>query len=878
MAHTMHVVSHTHWDREWYLTFQQFRMRLVDLIDNLLDLLDRDPEFKYFNLDAQTIVLEDYLAIKPQNRDRLTAHIRAGRITIGPWYQLNDEFLTSGESTIRSLLAGHRIAKEFGACMKLGYLPDQFGNLSQMPQIFRGFGIDNAILGRGRQISGDQKMEFLWESPDGSQVTASLMAFWYNNAQRFPAEIDEALKYTEGIRDRMSAKSAISHLLLMNGVDHLEVQQDLSPILSSVNQRLPETDKLVHSTLPKYIDALKQEVAEKNIALEKRVGELRDDRGGSCLAGVLSTRMYLKQANHRSQILLEKYAEPLSAFAHLTGDFKYPYDMLLYTWKLLMQNHPHDSICGCSVDQVHAEMMPRFQQVDQIADELIIRSTRHIANQVTLPASHKEAEADSNQQDITMLVVFNTLNWKRTDPVKTKLEFPLGPETRGNPPRDDSKQIPGFKILDENGIEIPFAVTDVSIKMKAVFSPVKLPLDQWVQEYSIEFIAHDVPRNGYKSYTVHPEKSMPQYEVYEDHKPFFPICKFEDVGEVGDEYLHRSPLNDHTIISADLLSHEKSKRSNAVCARVKYQFDMNIPASSNNSERSAETSICPIGIELTYWKDCPRIDLKVDIENNARDHRLRLLFLTANPMTSKCYSESTFDVIERIPDKDAVRTGAAPFHPQQQWTDATRMFTTREGLQKVHGTSVINSGLPEYEHIITNHTKSVTGFFAVTLLRCVGYLSRRGDGPQFETPDAQCLGKHTFELSVYKHDGDWLEAKVWQQAHQFNTPLKSVQTTVKSGDQRTLPSSKSFIEIESEYLVVTAIKRAEDVPNRTIVRFYNISECEVEFTTVRFPEAKSASLLNLNEEIQSPLKMDGEGYAAVENIKPKQIITIGFDL
>ena len=157
----LHVISHTHWDREWYFTFQKFRVRLVDLIDHVLDILDSDPDYNCFNLDGQTIVLEDYLQIKPENRERIARYVREGKILVGPWYQLNDEFLVSGESTVRSLLIGHRISREFGATMKLGYLPDQFGNISQMPQIFNGFGIDTAIFGRGLQLVGDRKMERL---------------------------------------------------------------------------------------------------------------------------------------------------------------------------------------------------------------------------------------------------------------------------------------------------------------------------------------------------------------------------------------------------------------------------------------------------------------------------------------------------------------------------------------------------------------------------------------------------------------------------------------------------------------------------------------------------------------------------------------------
>src|SRR5437763_136072 len=129
----IHVVSHTHWDREWYLTREQFRLRLVALVDRLLDLLDNEPAYKYFHLDGQTIVLEDYLEIRPEQHARLRRAIASGRILIGPWYVMPDEFLVSGESIVRNLARGHRIAREFASPMPVGYLPDVFGHVAQMP-------------------------------------------------------------------------------------------------------------------------------------------------------------------------------------------------------------------------------------------------------------------------------------------------------------------------------------------------------------------------------------------------------------------------------------------------------------------------------------------------------------------------------------------------------------------------------------------------------------------------------------------------------------------------------------------------------------------------------------------------------------------------
>src|SRR5512135_220133 len=175
---TIHLVSHTHWDREWYLTFQQFRLRLVHLVDGLLDLLATDPEFKHFMLDGQTIVLDDYLRIRPESEPRLRRLIRTGRVLIGPWHILPDMFLVGPEAHIRNLLEGRRQTTRFGRQMTIGYMPDSFGHIGQMPQILQGFGIDNACLWRG---VGDQPTEFWWQAPDGSRVLMLYLRDSYSN-------------------------------------------------------------------------------------------------------------------------------------------------------------------------------------------------------------------------------------------------------------------------------------------------------------------------------------------------------------------------------------------------------------------------------------------------------------------------------------------------------------------------------------------------------------------------------------------------------------------------------------------------------------------------------------------------------------------------
>lgn len=854
MATTLHVISHTHWDREWYLTFQQFRLRLVDLIDHLLDILEADPSYRHFNLDAQTIVLDDYLAIRPHARERLTRHIREGRITIGPWYELNDEFLTSAEATVRSLLIGHRMAAEYGPTMKIGYLPDQFGNISQMPQILRGFGIDNAVMGRGYQLVGDRQMEFWWEGPDGSRVLSSLMAFWYNNAQYIPADRQGARQALERIVATMKPRSATGHLLLMNGVDHLEPL----PWIGGTIRELAADDggaggewRIAHTTLPAYVDALRAAVADLPTPLAVRQGELREDRGGACLAGTLSSRIYLKQENARSQAALEHDAERLAGFARILGS-AYPRDEMLYAWKLLLQNHPHDSICGCSIDQVHREMMPRFAQVRQVADELADRALDHLFGR---------DRAAGAQPGSTSLAVVNTLNWERTDPVEATLVFALGPPARSNPRRDDAAAPGGFRLVDADGAEVPFAVVGIETGLQTVLSPVELPLDQWVRRVRIEFVARAVPPCGYREYRIVPQAVMPEYALAESSglaEELRALC-LEDVGDVGDEYLHRKPLADRRVLARAEPSTGAARLDSAARARTRVAFTLDLPASGDAAGRSSETVACPIVVTATRWAGVPRVEYRIEVDNRARDHRLRAMWDAG--AGERAAAEGQYDVIERPIRSPLEAEGASPFHPQQTWVDVS-------GPRG--GRAILNLGLPEYEVYEEGTSDAPRRSIAVTLLRCVGQLSGRGDGPGTRTPDAQCPGPHAFELAVFDHAGGWEEARVWQQAHQLSVPLRAVQCA--PNERR--PAERSFVRVEPAELVVSAVKGAED-RDSLVVRLYNTTHRAVSAALVQVEGARRMRPVTLNEE---PVLDWTEGGAMRLDVGPAAIVTLECEL
>ncbi len=436
----IHVVSHTHWDREWYNPFQLFRLKLVHLVDGMLDILEHDRDFKYFMLDGQTIVLDDYLHMRPEMEPKLREYIRKGRIVIGPWHILPDMFLVGPEAHIRNLQQGDRTARRFGRKMKIGYMPNSFGHIGQVPQILRGFGIEVACIWRGVD---DGPAEFWWQAPDGSRVLMAYLREGYGNGADLPADnLEQFARMVNEKGDVLAKASALSDLLVMYGTDHMEPPRNTSEAIAYADEMLHDTH-VVHSTLQKYVDAINGSIIKQNLELPMVVGELRSCRRMHLLPGVLSTRMWIKQRNHACETLLTKWAEPFTTWqeritSQQPGMLVRKPAILEQTWRLLMENHPHDSICGCSIDQVHLEMKVRFDQVEQIGEEITRQALEGIASCVTTDREFPS----NNQQPSGSIVVFNPSPFLRTDTFTAAMEMPAN--------------VTEFDIIDENGNILPY--------------------------------------------------------------------------------------------------------------------------------------------------------------------------------------------------------------------------------------------------------------------------------------------------------------------------------------------------------------------------------------------------------------------------------------
>jgi alpha-mannosidase len=850
--HTIHVISHTHWDREWYMPFEKHRRRLVTLFDNLLDLMDQDPEFRHFHADGQIIPLDDYLEIRPQALPRLQKAAAEGRLSIGPWYVLQDEFLTSGEANLRNMALGLKLSRRFGQPCLLGYLPDSFGNIGQMPQILRGFGIDNAVFGRGinrfdPDVKSDDpaaqgyKSEFTWRSPDGSEVLGVFMANWYANAMTIPATPDEVGPYIEKTRDACLAFSTTSQLLFMNGCDHTPSQPDISAALALANEKVADAE-LVHSSFDAYLEALRNEVKD----LQVKQGEMRSEYtdGWGTLTNVLSSRLYQKRANWECQTLLEKGVEPLGILALKNGG-AYDEDLVWYAWKTLMQNHPHDSICGCSCDEVHREMDTRFEKCAILSRQLCLESIEHLATQVD--TSHF---ADA----LKSVVVYNPSPHRRSDIVEARVDLPADADFNHIEVRDSAGNTLATHLLHDEGVVWDYALPAIGFREPYETRRLNLAFDAELPAGGLGafgvYPASDSTatattshlENQYLRVEFHPNGSFDLIDK-EQRRRYKDLHRLEDSLDCGDEYNYRIPADDHHSHPQADATRIGPIQDNGVFVQCQVQTALVV------RDRSL-----PLSYTLRLGHHSRRLDIHLELENSAANHRLRVLFPT-DVDTTVASADGQFDHVERPITPTAVWENPSNCQPQQAFVDVSGA----DG-----GLLLANRGLPEYE-ILQDGRNTI----ALTLLRAVDQL---GDWGVFPTPQAQCHGTFTCDYALVPHAGSLEQSTAADQAYQFNTPLHSAFTSAHPGS---LNPGKDLLELAPRQLVLSAFKKA-DGKDSLIVRFYNPTSTTHRARLAIGVDYQTAYLCDLAENRLEQLYKtsdDVEGNLSIET-PAKSIITV----
>jgi len=863
-----------HWDREWYFTTEASRILLVNNMEEILTRLEQDTEYKYYVLDGQTAVLEDYFAVKPENRPRVKALVAAGKLIIGPWYTQTDTTLVSGESIVRNLMYGIRDCLAFGEPMKIGYLPDSFGMSSQLPHIYNGFGITRTMFWRGcSERHGTDKTEFLWQSQDGSEVTAQVLPLGYAIGKYLPEDEAGLRKRLDTYFEVLEKASVTKEILLPNGHDQMPLQQNIFAVMDKLREIYPQRQFVLSrfEEVFDHIDAHRDELATLK-------GEFIDGKYMRVHRTIGSTRMDIKIAHARIENKIVNVLEPLATLAWTLG-FEYHHGLLEKMWKEILKNHAHDSIGCCCSDKVHREVMSRFELAEDMADNLTCFYMRKIVD--NMPQSEEDK-----------LVMFNLTPWPREEVINTTIRL----------------RASQFRLLDDRGNEIPYCLRSAREIDPGL-------IDRQIVHYGNydPFMEFDIqlnqilPSMGYRTLYIEPhvagkllaaEKSS---EALLDNA-FWEITlnddgtlrlldkasgliydralEIEESSDDGDEYDY-SPSREEWRLTSTQGEHEVEVIHEAWQSRAVIRHRMAVPA--DLAERSARQQTGTLEAELTVTlsHNSRRIDVEARLGNHVDDHRVRVLIPT--PFTADTVlADTQFGSLTRPVQDEAMANWQ-----EEGWKEAPlpvwNLLNYAVLQERRNGMALFTEGLREFE--VTGERQKT---FALTLLRGVGVLGKedlllrpgRPSGIKMPVPDSQMRGQLTCRFSLFSFNGTPVSAGVAQQAKSWLTPVhcynKIPWDAMKLNRASfTTPCSYSLLTLAPNGCVLSALKKAED-RDEMILRLYNPAEtrsCDVALSVNR--EVQACCETDMNE----VRKAQGEeGSAITGSFRPGQSRTFSIKI
>ncbi len=890
-GYSAHYISGTHWDREWYRPFQEYRFLLVKLMDDLLDLMETNPDFKFFHLDGQTSILRDYMEIRPEQRERLQALIQSGRILIGPWYTMPDLFCVGDEALIRNLLMGRRISQEWGTePMPVGFICDMFGHPSQMAQIFAGFGLHDVVLGRGTNEHTTPSY-FHWDAPDGSRAFVFKLQDYMGygsfavprvclekptavlaDMKEFVAELEAAGK--DGKRRvevqekhfRLELAKYVNHemersngatLCLMDNMDHMPPATEVARYLRLIEAACP-TVKPRHSNLPDFFAEARRTARKVPV----RHGELREPSKSRSpylwlIPNCVSARVRMKQANDACQNLLEKWVEPLVALANLKGA-GISGRFLQVAWEHVLANHAHDSICGCSIDQVHRDMMFRYDQARVLGEQL--------RNQAVGALTEGCADLAREKDEFTLTLV-NPLPQSRDEVVTFDVDLPQDYPTEF---RDgfNTQTIKSFVLEDGTGKAVPY--------QHLGFVPQTNERSRYAQFCFVsdgEFMRYSVaakvalPALGFTSLLVKPSvvpvrtcgslRTGP-VTAANDHltiaietngtltltdrvtgQRYTDLLTFEDRSEVGDGWFHGHTLNDEQCLSSASPAHVAVIHDGPEMVTFRVTVVMSVPARYDPKAECRSCDKVPLMISSTISlrRGAQVVEVETTVDNTSEDHRLKLLLPTDVKRAKTYLAHHPYDLVER----------AIAVDPQTaSWQEMEQSEKPFLGLQSVgagkRGLAFLSSGGLHEGGIIDDVRRTMQ----VTLLRSFRKTVNTGG-----EEDGLEKGKMVYRYALMPFAGKLPRAKALTEVAWLQAGIITRQTGKRPSGFPPMsgirPPVQSFAEVTKGVLVVSAIKPPETGPG-LIIRLWNPT-AETQTEQLRFwARISRVQMLKLNEE------------------------------
>ncbi|MBN1900371.1 hypothetical protein JW926_03485 [Candidatus Sumerlaeota bacterium] len=904
----VHVVSHTHWDREWRQPLEFFQPYLVKCLDQLLKIFRKRSDYKAFLLDGQSIMVEDYLDFRPERENEIREHLKNKRLFTGPWYSLIDNNLIDGESIIRNLLYGTRLAKKYGSCMKEGYLISSFGHCGQMPQIFSGFGVHSILFSRG--ISEWQaKSELIWESPDGTQALGlhlpdrytksnwfylvhrpgcvgrdamdwkyrwkadepmhacdadSANHYWWRTREVFLKDKQLWIECVQRLIDKCLSVSAIPILLAMDGVDHLFPHEDVPDIIRTANEHFGR-EILIHSTFPDYVADVKKYLRKNNIEPQNWKGEMRRPMKvpgfNQLLAGTVSARMNMKLLNHAAETAIIRLAEPLCSLAYLHGS-EYPQSAFDKAWKLIMPNHAHDGICGTSADAVHGAMADRYNRAANLADFIAYESMKELTLNIDT-TKLKEREL--------ALTVFNTTGFARTRVARAVVDIPY------------EWNAAGVEICDMDGKPVPFLLKTKQKQEREILADHEAQLGFLCLRLELEFLAKDLPGFGYRTFLVRPaawlqkgksgdpcsvsspsplqiENEFLKVKAESDGtisitdkkngQVYSGLNLFASSGDIGDSTWFMPPMSDFTVYSNQSQGSVELVEDGPLSASLRITRRMTLPAYCEPKAKF---------VELVETAQPFKAHRSKDMVEEIITSLVTLEYASPRVDVKTTVENKARDHRLRVLFPSGARNAKtwladAPFEVVER---DIALPDTREWAEPFPETQPIRSffAVADEQRGLAVFVKGIPEAaciddaeraLALTLLRC----TRRSIGEDYSREGPQCLGTYSFEYALQPVSGDWKNIGLPRIARDFMTPIRAILSA--SGRKGALPPESEYLSFivkpkkASGNLVVSAIKKAEDGKG-LIVRLFNPTNLNLEVEIKTSKQLGNFKIVNSDE-------------------------------
>ncbi|PLS47369.1 alpha-mannosidase [Carnobacterium maltaromaticum] len=868
----IHVVAHTHWDREWYFSDNEAFIQFSYHMDEVIYALE-NGELDYYYLDGQLSILDDYLKVYPNQEAKIKELVEGNKLFIGPWYTQMDEFVVSGESVVKNLQIGIDMSKRLGGHTALGYLPDSFGQGKDMPKIYNGFGIEDAVFWRGMPNEVTKSREFYWTAEDGSKVlTINIRNGYYAGVALVEGEIYQK----KVILDIVSEDSATTNITLPVGGDQRAVDRNLKAIIEEANKEFAEEYQIEESNYPHIFNLLKKEATD----LPTVQGEFMSGSVSKIHRSIYSSRYDLKKINDTIENRLIFQLEPLMLMADDLG-IPFKRELMDYTWKLILKNQAHDSIGGCNTDKTNEMIMARYKEADQLSYSTVDYLVRKIA----------ESIEGIQEND---LVLFNTLPYRRTEPYTLEV----------------STKKTTIKLFDDQHHEIPFQLISTEKVYAGGVRRSESDYDEAKYYYihKISFI-NELPALSYQIVSVEEqdesatqekpvalEETMIEnaaYKITFSNGQFSILAKeqgityknclhVEESGDEGDTY-------DYSPAYFDSIHHLFFETAEVAIQSGKFLSTMSVTGSWFVPKDLAARKAQKVDTEIEYTltlslkNDSKRVDMKLSLNNQALDHRMRLVVKT--PVKSQIsYADTLFGIVERN-NHDPHIHDWRELGWKEEPTEIYPMIHYANTHDLETSWTVMSKGIKEYQVIDSD--------MYITLFRGVGFLGRPellrrpGDasGNQFRyipTPDSQLLGTLEMELSlIIATDYNPAEIQREYQMYSVDTPYYQVQTLnrftnpiqyFQSNKVDHLTTLKKSIDLSELPLVFSAIELSRD-GEWVNIRLYNpLLEEIVKAERIPLTTQAHVRFVNLNGDLITSLGLINE--IPLGDFKPGQIKTI----